>query len=131
MSKKLSLILAVALLTNGMVGISVANAAPDSKKLSGRAQKVRSGIFKLGAGPDAHVAVTLRDKTRLAGYVSEASDDSFVITDFGTGAATTVAYTNVNQVQGHNVATGVKVAVVAGIIVGAVFLFLLFLRSLE
>lgn len=65
-------------------------------------QKVKQGIFKLGVGQEAKVKLTLRDRTKLAGYVSGAEEDSFVITDSKTGLPTTVAYTDVVQLQGQN-----------------------------
>jgi hypothetical protein len=57
----------------------------------------------------------LQDKTRLAGYISEAKSDSFVVTNAKTGAMTTVAYSEVTQVKGHNLSTGAKIAIGIGI----------------
>lgn len=39
-------------------------------------EKVRAGVAKLGTGQDAHIAVKLRDKTKLKGYISEVKDAS-------------------------------------------------------
>ena len=51
-------------------------------------------------GKGALVRVKLRDGTKLAGYVSEANENSFVIVDSKTGAATNVPYPQVKQVKG-------------------------------
>lgn len=81
-------------------------------------QKVKAGIAGLGVGPEARVEVKLVDKTKLSGYISEASEDSFVITDASLGTKTVVAYPDVTQVKGNNLSTGKKFAI-AAVIVGA------------
>ena len=63
------------------------------------AAKMRSQVLKLGTGPRARVEAKLRDKTTLKGYVSAADDNSFTVTDSNTGAAQTVAYTDVAKVK--------------------------------
>ena len=89
-----------------------------------RAEKVRSGILKLGTGPDARVALKLRDKEKLVGYVSSAGNDSFVVTNVKTGDATTVAYHDVTQVKGNNLSTGASIAIGIAIGVGVTLLVL-------
>lgn len=89
------------------------------------AAKVKAGIAKLGTGPDAKLTVKLRDKTKLTGYVSQISDDSFVIADAKTGATTTVAYPNVTQVKGNNLSMGAAIAI--GAVAAGVTLLILFL----
>jgi hypothetical protein len=101
-----------------------ASAASKEEKQAQRAEKVRAGILKLGVGMDARVALKLRNDVRLAGYITEAKDDSFVVTDSKTRAATTVAYGDVTQVKGNNLATGAKIAIGIGIGVGLTILVL-------
>ena len=93
------------------------------------AQKVKAAVLKLGKGSNARVRVKLNDKTKLAGYISEVKDDSFVLVVSKTGAATDIAYTEVAGVQGHNLSTGVSVAIGIGIGVGLFFLITLILHS--
>jgi len=100
------------------------SAASKEEKQAQRTEKVRAGIIKLGVGTDARVAIKLRDDVKLAGYISEAKDDSFVVTDLKTRAATSVAYGDVAQVKGHNIGTGAKVAIGIGIGVGLTILVL-------
>jgi hypothetical protein len=92
------------------------SASPLADKQAKLIEKVKEGISKLGVGKDALVEVKLRDKAKLAGYVSEARQDSFAITDAKTGTATTVAYADVAQVKGHNLSTGAKIGI--GIAIG-------------
>ncbi|MEK6289494.1 MAG: hypothetical protein AABO57_27585 [Acidobacteriota bacterium] len=100
------------------------SAASKEEKQTQRAEKVRAGILKLGVGTDARVAIKLRNNVKLAGSISEAKDDSFVVTDLKTRAATTVAYGDVTQVKGHNIGTGAKIAIGIGIGVGLTILVL-------
>lgn len=86
--------------------------------------KVKTGIAKLGVGPDARIEVKLRDKTKLKGYVSQVSDESFVVADAKTGTTTEVPYPNVASVTGKNLSTGAKIAIGIAIGVGATFLVL-------
>ena len=99
-----------------------AYASSQEKKALERAAKVKAAVAKLGTGPDARIAVKLRDKTTVAGYVSQVGDDSFVVTDLKTSATATVPYLNVEQARGKGLSTGAKIAIGAGIGVGAIFL---------
>jgi hypothetical protein len=63
------------------------------------AGEARAKVQKLGLGRDARVEVRLRDSSKLKGYISEAGQDSFTVTDSKTGAAQSVAYTDVTQVK--------------------------------
>ena len=76
----------------------------------------------MGSGADARIEVKLRDKTKIKGYISEAGEDNFVVIDAKTGAALTVAYPQVKQVKGHNLSTGVKIAIAAAIVVGLIII---------
>ncbi|HQR38580.1 MAG TPA: hypothetical protein PLF26_09275 [Blastocatellia bacterium] len=78
-------------------------------------QKVKDAIAKLGVGEQANVSVTLRDKSKRAGYVSEVHDASFVITDRQTQQKSDIRYADVTKVKGHNMSTGAKIAIGIGI----------------
>jgi hypothetical protein len=114
----------VSTLILSLINIPVVSATPKAEKDRQRTEKVKAGIAKLGVGKEARVVVRLRDKTTLSGYISKASDDSFVITDLKTGESTTVAYPNVTQVKGHNLSTAVKIAIGAAIGAGVLLLIL-------
>ncbi len=88
------------------------------------AERVKESIVQLGVGEESYVTVKLRDKTKLAGYISEAREESFVVTNLRTSEATTVAYADVKKVKGHNLSTGAKVAIGVGLIALAVMLII-------
>jgi hypothetical protein len=96
-------------------GLAIAGSKVE--KESRRIEKVKAGVAKLGVGRDARIDIKLKDKTKLSGYLSQVNDDSFVVSDLKTEAATTVAYPEVAQVRGHNLSTGVKIAIGIGIVV--------------
>jgi hypothetical protein len=121
MLKKICSVLLAALLLQAAAAPAFANTNP--KKEAERAEKVHAQLSKLGTGRDALVRVELRDKTKLEGYVSEASADSFTVTD-AKGNATTVPYQQVKKAQGNNLSTGTKIAIGAGIAAAVVLIVL-------
>jgi hypothetical protein len=129
MFKKVLTMVLAGLLIQAVCG-QPALAGSKEEKQARRSEKVREGIRKLGTGTDARVAIKLRNDTKLAGYISETKDDSFVVTDLKTRSHTTVGYGDVTQVKGHNLGTGAKIAIGIGIGVGVTILviFLIFLN---
>ncbi len=83
-------------------------------------ERMRTEISKLGVGQDAKVKLKLKSGAKIKGYISEIGENQFAITDAKTGQITQVSYSNVKQVKGNNLSTGVKIAI--GV---AVFLVLL------
>ena len=88
------------------------------------AEKVKTGIGKIGTGEDAQVKLKLRDGTKLSGYISEVNENSFVVVDSKTGKATTVSYPQVKQVKGNNLSGGAWFVIGVGIIVAVVVVVL-------
>lgn len=129
MFKKILIVVLAGLLLNTFC-VQPLFASSKEEKQSQRTEKVRAGILKLGVGTEARVALKLRDGVKLAGYISEAKDESFVVTDLKTRAATTVAYGDVTQIKGHHLGTGAKIAIGIGIGVGLTVLviYLVFLN---
>ncbi|MFY9607410.1 MAG: hypothetical protein WAU45_02195 [Blastocatellia bacterium] len=104
------------LLICALVNVEPASARSKPDKQTRLTEKVKAGILKLGTGTDSRVALKLRDKKVLVGYISEVNDNSFVVSDPKSGTDSTVSYTDVTQVKGHNLGTGAKIAI--GIAVG-------------
>ena len=129
MFKKLLCLALIAVSIHVLAGLSAAAASTDEEKQARRAEKVKTAIVKLGTGHDARVGVQLRDKTKLAGYISALTDDGFIVTDLNTGAATAVAYPDVKQVQGHNLSTGAKIAIISLSIAAGLLAFFLWLEN--
>ena len=107
-----------------LIGVPTVTAKSKTEKEAARAAEVKAGVAKLGVGPEAQIAVKLRDKTKLSGYINQAKADSFVITDPKTGASTEVPYPNVTQAKGKNLSTGATIAITAAIAVGVTLLVL-------
>ncbi|MGA9769337.1 MAG: hypothetical protein WBV94_09870 [Blastocatellia bacterium] len=97
------------------------SASTKAEKEAEFTNKLRTGISRLGTGPDARVEVKLRNKQKLTGYVSEASEESFTVVDAG-GQATQVAYPQVRQVKGNNLSAGVKIAIGVAAVIGIIVL---------
>lgn len=107
--KYLTLILAILVINLSLGATVFADTKED--KAAKFADKVKANIIKLGTGKDAKVQVKLKDGTKLKGYVSQISDDKFVVVDEKTGNATEVPYPNAKQVKGNNLSTGAKIAI--------------------
>jgi hypothetical protein len=124
MLKRFMSLITAALLLMTMICVQSVSAETKLDKQARFAQKVKAGIARLGTGRESLVEVKLRDKTKLAGYVGEANEESFVVTNIKTGASTGVAYANVSQVRGHNLSTGAKIAIGVAIGVGIALIVL-------
>ena len=99
MFKKLLMLALAGLLLNLVCAAPVMAVGNSSQKEDAkRAAKIKALIAKVGTGLDADIEVKLLDKTYVKGYVSEAGEDQFVVTDAGTGATTTVEYSQVSKV---------------------------------
>lgn len=119
--KKL-LTLMVACLVVSAVSVRPVAASSNAEKELRFTGKVKLGIEKLGSGRDTRVEVKRRDKTRLKGYISEISENEFVVTDVKTGASNKVAYAEVKQIKGNNMSTGAKIAIGVAVAVGLILL---------
>lgn len=76
---------------------------------------MKLGVAKLGVGEHTRVQVRLRNKAKLAGYISEVREDGFFIADLNTGEVTAVAYADVKRIRGQNMTKGTKIAIAVGI----------------
>lgn len=86
--------------------------------------KVKANVAKRGTGPKAKVTVKLKDRTKLKGYISNASGDSFTLSDSKTGQTRTLAYSDVAEVKKQGgMSLAAKIGIGVGIGVGALALF--------
>ena len=125
MNRKISSMAVACVLAISMICQQSASAksAPDRStpdKATRLEQKVKAAVVELGVGQATRVSIKLKDKTTLAGYISEIADNSFAVTDLNSAVTTTVAYPDVVQVKGNNLSTGAKVAIAVGIIAGII-----------
>ena len=70
--------------------------------------QLKAAMSTLGVGEHARVIVTLKDGTRLTGYVSQANDSRFMVV--GKGEATPVDYSAVADIRAGNPDSQVKFA---------------------
>ena len=108
--KLTSILLVGLLLSASCARHAVANTPPQSQSAA-RAEKVKSGVRKVGTGEDSRVEVKLLDGSKLKGYVREIGEDNFVVVEKKTGAAQTVRYEQVERLKGTGMSTGTKVAI--------------------
>lgn len=83
-------------------------------------EQLKIKIARLGVGEKAKATITLKDGTKIKGYISRAGDDDFVMRDRKTDAATTIRYADIQKVdsnKGHSTARNIAIGV--GIGVGA------------
>jgi len=124
MKKVLSLALSVLMLHAFSLSPSAADTPAERSKRALLAAKVKAGVTQLGTGTSARVRVLLNDKTKYHGYVTEITDDHFVVADAKTGATSPIAYPEVKGIKGNNLSSGARVgigvaiAAAVGIIVG-------------
>ena len=80
-----------------------------------KAERIARLGQKLGSGADAFLAVRLKDKSTLTGWVAQWKADSLDLVNPNTGEHQLVAYSDVTRLAGYNLATGVQVQQGAGI----------------
>jgi hypothetical protein len=73
--------------------------------------QVKAGISQMGAGAKSRVRVVLYDKTKYHGYITEVTEDHFVVADLKTGATAPIAYSEVRGIKGNNLSTGAKIGI--------------------
>ncbi len=124
---KTSFIFAVILLVHSFLLPITSYANPP--ELSKHALKVRTEILKLGTGEEARLAVKLKDKTKLKGFIREAGEDHFILVETNSNREVTVPYNQVQQGKGQNLSLGTKIIVIATLALTA--LLILFELSLD
>jgi hypothetical protein len=83
-----------------------------------QAEKIKAKVAKLGTGEKAKAKVRLRSGEKLKGYISNAGENDFTITDKKSGQSKTVAYADVDEVKKPGLSKGTKIAIV--VVIGAV-----------
>ena len=124
LKKTISLTVAVLVMNLSIFAFAVPN-----EKEARFAEKVKSEIAKLGTGTDAKIKIKLKDGTKLKGYISEADNQRFVITDAKTGKQTPVSYPQVQTAKGNNVSSGVKILIGVVALVALVIILIAVVNS--
>jgi len=90
------------------------------------ADQAKVEVAKLGLGEKARATITLKNGTKIKGYVSRADETDFVVRDRKTDTPTTVNYADVVKVQknrGHSTARNLAIGI--GIGAGALLAIIL------
>lgn len=81
-------------------------------------EKLKAKIEKIGVGKDSRIKVTLKDGTKLNGFISARDENSFDITIKKNSEVRNVKYTEIKKAEGKNIPLGVKIALGVGAVVG-------------
>jgi len=90
------------------------------------ADQAKVEVAKIGLGEKARATITLKNGTKIKGYVSRADETDFVVRDRKTDTPTTVNYSDVVKVQknsGHSTARNLAIGI--GIGAGALLAIIL------
>lgn len=127
-TRVLSIMISVVLLTSAIGFHPVW--AQTAKELQA-IEKARVSVLRMGVGQTSRVEIKLRDQTKVRGYISQAGQDTFTVTDQKSGASQTLSYADVAEVKkpggGPSTRTWIilggvaAAAVVVGIIVKPAF----------
>ncbi len=94
------------------------NAQTNNGNNAATVEKIKANVTKRGTGEKARVNVKMLNGTKMKGFISQAGDDSFTLTDSKTKQTSTLAYSEVAQVKGTGLSTGAKILIGVGIAVG-------------
>ncbi len=78
-------------------------------------EKIKTDVFRRGTGEKAKVVVRMKNGMNQKGFINQAGEDSFDLTDFKTKQTTAIAYRDVRQVKKPGLSTGAKIAIGVGI----------------
>jgi len=107
------------LLMFGAANIKMTFAVAQTENQTSSADKIKRIIIKAGVGEKARVKVTLRDGTKLAGYVNEARENDFTLTDKTTKNSVTVLYADTVKIKRNRFSTAAKIGIGIGIGIAA------------
>lgn len=110
LTKYWSLLLAVLFLT-------VAVPRVDARATQMTVDQAKIAVAKVGLGEKARATITLKNGTKIKGYVSRADENDFVIRDRKTDTPTTINYVDVAKVQkdrGHSTARNLAIGIGIG-----------------
>jgi len=87
-------------------------------------EKIKTKITRLGVGEKARAQIKLRNGQKIKGYVNNASEDNFSLTDRKSGQTTTIAYADVVDVKkpGMTKRTKIIIGVTIGVVATAAIL---------
>jgi hypothetical protein len=106
------LLIGLMLLLTNLQSIN-AQTSSDSNDLT--IEKIKANVTRRGTGEKARVNVKMRNGTKMKGFISQAGEDSFTLTDSKTKQTSTLAYSDVVQVKKQGLSTGAKILIAVGV----------------
>ena len=88
---------------------------PDAQAPGRNGVRVKAAVERVVTGTDSLVAVRLRNKSVVSGWLSGVGEDSFQVTDPHTNAITSIPFSDVNCLAASNLVSGDTVQYGAGI----------------
>jgi len=99
------------------------SAQTQTDKTASLITKVKTTVLKRGTGESKRVKVIMLNGTELKGYISQASEDSFELTDSKTKQSRSIFYRDVEKVRGNGLS---KTVIITLGVVGAVTVVVLY-----
>ena len=112
---KKSLSMALLGLTLLFTNLQLINAQTNPGNNAATVEKIKANVTKRGTGEKARVNVKMLNGTKMKGFISQAGDDSFTLTDSKTKQTSTLAYSDVAQVKKQGLSTGAKILIGVGV----------------
>jgi hypothetical protein len=78
-------------------------------------EKIKTDVYRRGTGEKSKVVVKTKDGKKMKGFISQAGEDSFTVTDSKSKQTTLFAYGDVTRVKKPGLSTGAKIAIFGGI----------------
>ena len=109
--------LSVALLglTLLFTNLQLINAQTNAGNNAAAVEKIKANVTRRGTGEKARVNVKMLNGTKMKGFISQAGDESFTLTDSKTKQTTTLAYSDVAQVKKQGLSTTSKILIGVGV----------------
>ncbi len=95
--------------------LQLINAQTSTGNNAATVEKIKTNVTKRGTGEKARVSVKMLSGTKMKGFISQAGEDSFTLTDSKTKQTSTLAYSDVAQVKKQGMSTGTKILIGVGV----------------
>ncbi|MBA3694116.1 MAG: hypothetical protein H0W77_11880 [Acidobacteria bacterium] len=120
--KYLSIFLVGLLLFSADSALILAQTKTDNN--ASNVEKIKANVLERGTGEKKRVRVKMLDGTKMKGYISQAGEDSFTLTDSKTKQTTVIAYRDAARVEDRGLAGGAKIGIWVGVAAAATLIVL-------
>jgi len=97
------------------INLQLINAQTNAGNNAAAVEKIKANVTRRGTGEKARVNVKMLNGTKMKGFISQADEDSFTLTDSKTKQTSTLAYSDVAQVKKQGLSTGAKILIGVGV----------------